>query len=185
MRYDTILRLSESIVSRHVGGFTFFHGVSVDKNDSESDRFPLAYLVPIDGTDVLLGDEGGAAINYALTFFLVDVLATDRKDEEVSDTVAQYHTACSDIVGEFRRLGATESTFNGETLDFTITTEADYLPIIDDGSTNMTGCQVTFSITDNIARDHCNNPNFSSDLEVNELNQFIVDDRENKIAVEE
>ena len=185
MRYDTLLRLSESIVNRHVSGFRFFHGTKVDSNDSENDRFPLAYLVPVPSTDFLLGDEGGNALGYAITFFLVNVLSPDRLDSEVDETVAQYHTACTDFVDEFRKVGESESTFNGETLDYSIVTEASYLPIIDDGSTNMTGCQVTLTIRDNIARDYCTNPNFTSALEVDELNQLIEDGRGNNIAVGE
>lgn len=181
MRYDSLLKLSESIINRHVGGFTFFSGVTVDANDSESKRFPLAYLIPLPANDE--ASTSGTRIAYNLTFFLVDVLSSDRLDSEVNDTVAQYHTACTDIVDEFRRIGEQESEFNGEVLDFRISVEAVYLPIIDSGSTNMTGCQVTFTITDSIERNYCANDRFAEALSVNELNQLIVDDRGNAIAV--
>lgn len=183
MRYDTILRLSESIVNRHKGGFTFFHGVSVDKNTAEDGRFPLVYLLPVPSIDVSAGEDRGSRAAYDMTLFVVGILSPDRKPEEVDKMLAQYHTAAADIVGEFRRYGELGELFNGEIVDFEITTEADYLPIIDDDSTNMTGCQVSFTISDNIEREYCVNDNFTEALEVNELNQLIIDDRGNAISV--
>jgi len=146
------------LTTGHEAVYSFFHGIERDFDPVNNVQYPAIFMLPINvGTDI---NAGRFIKSYSLVLQCIDLLPEDRTTQQIGDALAKTDLILDQILTYFTvNFQGKELTIGGKLVrfDFTFTSAPSKTPLVDAGTSNLTGFECSFTITGQVGYDECFN----------------------------